>query len=653
MFGRVWLLAAAAVLALSSLPPLALANAREVFADASPSVIVVLAYDGDGGQQAQGSGVVIGAGIAITNCHVIEQAAKVQIQQAADSHAAESYRMNAEVIVADDDKDLCLLYAADLTTPPAAKAATMGAAKRLSIGEEVYAIGAPQGLELSLSRGIVAQLRGIKGKAPIIQTDAAISPGSSGGGLFNEDGELVGITTFRHKEGEGLTFALPAEDVATLLKTSQQEIALATKWQTCTANPRYKCILDLAIQTARQIDDDRALSYIAVTQAAVGDINGAKQTAQEVSSDNRAYTLSNIAIVQAQWGDASSAKQIVEQIDNAGIRVASLLSIAKAQANAGEISGAKQTIDNAKRIAQNIDDGREHAIVLLHIAELQFKLKDKIGAKQILTDAINLAKQIEDADSTLRQIAVVQAKLGDIREAKQTAQQIGTSSGYRAESFKDIAVTQAEMGDIEGAKQTVRQMKYTDCNKRSLVDSRRGALLDIAGVQASSGDVSGARQTARQVGDCRSRSFILGHIAIAQADAGDVRGAIRTVSEINKDDVTLWRIAAAQAKSGDISSAKQTAEQVRIDYSGIFDVRSNAFSDIAKVQAESGDITGAKQTLRNIRAAGLYIEILKVIAVAQAEFGDVAGAMQTAKTIGISSAQAESLADIAKILAVW
>jgi S1-C subfamily serine protease len=67
--------------------------------------------------------------------------------------------------------------------------ARLGQTSKLKVGEPVYAVGAPHGLELSLSEGIVAQLRG--GNPPLIQTTAAVSPGSSGGGFFNADGELA------------------------------------------------------------------------------------------------------------------------------------------------------------------------------------------------------------------------------------------------------------------------------------------------------------------------------------------------------------------------------------------------------------------------------------------------------------------------------
>ena len=192
-------------------------SAAEVFAEVAPSVVVVLALDDNGETVAQGSGVVVGKNEVATNCHVIENANSIAVRQAADSGGGETYRMDSRISARDGERDLCLLFVGELSEPPAAPVAAMGAAKGLTVGEDVYAIGAPKGLELSLSRGVVSQLRGVHGKraAPLVQTDAAISPGSSGGGLFNADGELVGITTFKWR-GESLNFAIPAEWVGEL-----------------------------------------------------------------------------------------------------------------------------------------------------------------------------------------------------------------------------------------------------------------------------------------------------------------------------------------------------------------------------------------------------------------------------------------------------
>ena len=175
------------------------ASAKEVFTKVAPSVVVVLALNEQGRTTGQGSGVVVGDYEVVTNCHVLGKPANVAVRQAADWSGRETYRMAASLLARNDERDLCLLFVDQLPEPPAAQAVRLGAAKVLSVGEEVYAVGAPAGLELSLSRGVVSQLRGAFGKrsAPLVQTDAAISPGSSGGGLFNQSGELVGITTFK------------------------------------------------------------------------------------------------------------------------------------------------------------------------------------------------------------------------------------------------------------------------------------------------------------------------------------------------------------------------------------------------------------------------------------------------------------------------
>ena len=273
-------------------------SAKEVFAEVAGSVVVVLALDSSGEKQAQGSGVVVGQNEVATNCHVIDKAESVVVRQAADSDGGQTYRMDARILTRDDGRDLCLLFVDELSKPPAAPVATAGAAKELTVGEEVFAIGAPEGLELSMSRGIVSQLRG-KRAAPLVQTDAAISPGSSGGGLFNENAELVGITTFKWK-GENLNFAIPAEWIGDLQEKSREELAAAEKRRGCQANPNYECVIDAALSTARSIDyaDWRtgALHGIALAQAGSGDFRDAMKSAIEIEDDHyRALALADIA----------------------------------------------------------------------------------------------------------------------------------------------------------------------------------------------------------------------------------------------------------------------------------------------------------------------------------------------------------------------
>jgi tetratricopeptide (TPR) repeat protein len=199
----------------AGLPQAALAlTASQVYEQVKDSVVVVKAYDQTGKPVGLGSGVRLPSGDVITNYHVVKGGVRYTVGQGKKG-------VPATVKAGDPKKDLCLLTAPGLVAEPA----RLGRAARLKVGEPVYAVGAPQGLELSLSEGIVSQLRG--GPPPIIQTTVAISGGSSGGGLFNAEGELVGITTFYLKDGQSLNFAVPVEWISQIAKGKFRERPIA------------------------------------------------------------------------------------------------------------------------------------------------------------------------------------------------------------------------------------------------------------------------------------------------------------------------------------------------------------------------------------------------------------------------------------------
>lgn len=173
---------------------------EELFARLSGSVALVVARGAGSG--ASGSGVVIDRETVITNCHVVRRGTEISVRVSRRNYPA-------TLAVADDVLDLCRLSVGGLDAP----AVTVGSVADLRTGQKVYAIGAPQGLELSLSDGLVSSLRDIPG-GTVIQTTAPISPGSSGGGLFDASGRLVGIMTFQHRYGQNLNFAVPADWIA-------------------------------------------------------------------------------------------------------------------------------------------------------------------------------------------------------------------------------------------------------------------------------------------------------------------------------------------------------------------------------------------------------------------------------------------------------
>lgn len=174
-------------------------QASEIFTQASKSVVIVNAYDEQSNLKNTGSGVVVGQGEILTNCHILQDSTYNRITSRDKTY-------DSTLIYADKKNDLCLLVAPEVKNP----VVKVGKASSLKVGSQVYAIGSPQGLELSLSEGLVSQLRGDK-SVPLIQTTAPLSFGSSGGGLFDNDGKLVGITSFQIADGQNLNFAIPID----------------------------------------------------------------------------------------------------------------------------------------------------------------------------------------------------------------------------------------------------------------------------------------------------------------------------------------------------------------------------------------------------------------------------------------------------------
>jgi S1-C subfamily serine protease len=142
----------------------------QIFEKVRDSVVIVKTYDGKGKLKSQGSGTLLPNGKIATYRLVVEGGTSFQVGSGGQFVPASLY---AE----DFDKDICFLEAKGLNSTPV----ELGKTSSLKIGDRVYAVGAPQGLELSLSDGIVSQLRGVR--PLIIQTTTAISPGSSGGGF--------------------------------------------------------------------------------------------------------------------------------------------------------------------------------------------------------------------------------------------------------------------------------------------------------------------------------------------------------------------------------------------------------------------------------------------------------------------------------------
>ncbi|HVE54112.1 MAG TPA: serine protease, partial [Ramlibacter sp.] len=159
-------------------------SAEELYERIAPSIWLVESHKG-GNAGGIGSAVVIAPGTLITNCHVVEGARLLAVVHG-------DRRFPAHLQHRDPVRDLCQLRAPGVDARPVPIAGSLN----LRVGAKVYALGNPKGLELTLSDGLVSALRRNRtGELEYVQISVPISPGSSGGGLFDTAGRLVGITT--------------------------------------------------------------------------------------------------------------------------------------------------------------------------------------------------------------------------------------------------------------------------------------------------------------------------------------------------------------------------------------------------------------------------------------------------------------------------
>ena len=186
-------------------------DVRAIAREANGSVVSIVVSDRDGHPVAQGSGFLVSKdGLIVTNYHVIKNGSSAIIKLPDGA-----FFVVDGVLASDKDRDIAIIKAHGNNF----RMLTLGDSKRLQVGEEVVAIGSPLSLESTVSNGIVSGIRTVEQEGgKFLQVTTPISPGSSGGPLFNMAGEVVGITTSHLKGGENLNFAIPINDVKPMLR---------------------------------------------------------------------------------------------------------------------------------------------------------------------------------------------------------------------------------------------------------------------------------------------------------------------------------------------------------------------------------------------------------------------------------------------------
>lgn len=163
-----------------------------------------------------GSGLIVdNSGLIVSSGHLVRDADKIKVTLASGKKAT------ADLLGFDRDSDIALLK---ISLKKAVAVPSHASLESVRVGQAVYAIGAPFGFPGSVTAGIISAVRdhsSVFKKAAVIQTDVAVNPGSSGGPLFNYQGEVIGITTeIMSTNGgfQGVSFAVPMDRVLAVVE---------------------------------------------------------------------------------------------------------------------------------------------------------------------------------------------------------------------------------------------------------------------------------------------------------------------------------------------------------------------------------------------------------------------------------------------------
>ena len=190
--------------------PMPKLTTAQIAEKATPAVVIVENFNNDGEKVGRGSGYVYSMdGAVVTNYHVIRGAASVSVRMPSKGPIRVQHLLGYSI-----ENDVAALQLAE----SASAALETEGVELVRTGDRVVAIGAPLGLESTVSEGIISALRS-NGSTHVIQTTASISPGSSGGPLLNEYGKVIGLSTATVRDGQNLNFVVSARHINELMNS--------------------------------------------------------------------------------------------------------------------------------------------------------------------------------------------------------------------------------------------------------------------------------------------------------------------------------------------------------------------------------------------------------------------------------------------------
>lgn len=181
-------------------------------------------------EEGRASGFVISQkGLVLTNAHAVLKTDGSHCTEIYAKYGTERIKLHL-IAIGDTDNsnphnvDLALLFME--TVPPAAKALTLGESFKIKIGKHIYYIGNSKGEGLCMTAGIVSDINRKLGERYFIMTDAATNPGNSGGPLFSDEGDVIGVHVSARNEADGMKYAIPIDTARLFLNTIEDKLEI-------------------------------------------------------------------------------------------------------------------------------------------------------------------------------------------------------------------------------------------------------------------------------------------------------------------------------------------------------------------------------------------------------------------------------------------
>ena len=265
-----------------------------------------------------GSGAIIDEqGHIVTNFHVVRGAETLEVT------LPDKSKHEARVVGADPNNDLAVIQ---IDVPKGARLTTisLGTSKGLLVGQKVFAIGNPYGLERTMTTGIISSLgRSIQAEngriiEDIIQTDAAINPGNSGGPLLNSQGQMIGINTAIFSPSTnggsiGIGFAIPADTVKRITADLLTTGYVRHPWFGVNSTVNLADFPGLA--NALRLNTDRGLMIVDVYEGSPAARAGLHGATDEVRMGRRRLPVGGDIILEFQGRTVSTVQELGTEID--------------------------------------------------------------------------------------------------------------------------------------------------------------------------------------------------------------------------------------------------------------------------------------------------------------------------------------------------